>query len=56
MSQYDKNSAYTMSFNASEKKERVSQYKRIWNEIESQLFEKIATKQLKEKADTSLVS
>ena len=36
-----------MSFNASEEKERVSQYKRIWNEIESQLFEKIATKPIK---------
>ena len=39
-SQYDKNSAYTMSFNVSEEKGWVSQYKKIWNEIESQLFEK----------------
>ena len=35
VSQYDKNSAYTMSFNVSEKKEWVSQYKKIWNEVES---------------------
>ena len=40
VSQYDKNSAYTMSFNVSEEKGWVSQYKKIWNEIESQLFEK----------------
>ena len=43
VSQYDKNSAYTMSFNVSEEKEWVSQYKEIWNELESQLFEKMAT-------------
>ena len=42
VSQYDKNSAYTMSFNVSEAKEWVSQYKKIWNEVESQLFEKMA--------------
>ena len=42
--QYDKNSAYTMSFNVFEEIEWVSQYKRIWNEVESQLFEKLATK------------
>ena len=40
VSQYDKNSAYTMSFNASEEKECLSQYKKVWNEFESQLFEK----------------
>ena len=40
VSQYDKNSAYTMSCNVSEEKGWVSQYKKIWNEIESQLFEK----------------
>ena len=40
VSQYDKNSAYTMSFNVSEEKGWVSQYKKIWNETESQLFEK----------------
>ena len=38
VSQYDKNSAYTMSFNVSEEKEWMSQYKKIWNEVESQLF------------------
>ena len=41
--QYDKNSAFSMSFNASDEKEWVSQYKKIWDEIESQLFEKLAT-------------
>ena len=47
VSQYDKSSAYTMSFNVSEAKERVSQYKKIWNEIQSQLFEKLATEPIK---------
>ena len=47
VSQYDKNSAYTMSFNVSEEKEWVSQYKKIWNEVESQLFEKLATEPIK---------
>ena len=47
VSQYDKNSAYTMSFNVSEEKELVSQYKKIWNEVESQLFEKLATEPIK---------
>ena len=41
VSQYDKNSAYTMSVNVSEEKEWVSQYKKVWNEVESQLFEKM---------------
>ena len=31
LSQYDKNSAYTMSFNVSEKKAWFAQYKKIWN-------------------------
>ena len=30
-----------MSFNVSEAKEWVFQYKKIWNEVESQLFEKL---------------
>ena len=47
VSQYAKNSAYTMSFNVSEAKEWVSQYKKIWNEVESQLFEKLATEPIK---------
>ena len=38
--QYDKNSAYTMSFDISEEKEWVPQFKKIWNEVESQSFEK----------------
>ena len=33
--QYDKNSAYTMSFNVSEEMAWKAQYKKIWNEIES---------------------
>ena len=47
VSQYDKNSAYTMSFNIFEAKEWVSQYKNIWNEVESQLFDKLATEPIK---------
>ena len=43
ISQYDKNSAYSLSFNASEKKKWVPQYKEIWNEVESLLFVKLAT-------------
>ena len=46
MSQYDKNSAYT--FNVSEEKEWVSHTK-IWNEIESKLFEKMVTELIKKK-------
>ena len=49
VSQYDKNSAYIMSFNVSEEKEWVSQHKKIWNEVESQLFEKLATEPIKGK-------
>ena len=36
-----------MSFNVSEENEWVSQYKKIWNEVESQLFEKMATEPIK---------
>ena len=39
VSQYDKNSAYTMSFNVSDASEWVFQYKNISNEVESQVFE-----------------
>ena len=49
VSQYDKNSTYAMSFNVSETKEWVSQYKKIWNEVESQLFEKMATEAIKKR-------
>ena len=38
-----------MSFNVSEEKEWTSQYKKIWNEVESQLFEKLATEPIKGK-------
>ena len=37
-----------MSFNVSEGKEWVSQYKKIWGEVESQLFEKLVTEPVKE--------
>ena len=47
VSQYDKNSAYTMSFNVFKEKEWMSQYKKIWTEVESQLFEKLATEPIK---------
>ena len=47
VSQYDRNSAYTMTFNVSEEKEWMSQYKKIWNEVGSQLFEKLATEPIK---------
>ena len=47
VSQYDKNSAYTMSFNVSEAKKWASQYRKIWDEVESQLFEKLATEPIK---------
>ena len=47
VSQYDKNSAYRMIFNVSEEREWVSQYKNIQNEVESQLFEKLATEPIK---------
>ena len=36
-----------MLFNVFEEKEWVSQYKKIWNEVESQLFEKMATEPIK---------
>ena len=36
-----------MSFNASEEKTWVSQYKNIWDDVESQLFEKLATEPIK---------
>ena len=36
VSQYDKNSADTMSFNVSEEKAWKAQYEKIWNEVESQ--------------------
>ena len=47
LSQYDKNSAYTMSFNVSEVPEWMLQYWNIWNEVESQLLEKLATGPIK---------
>ena len=47
VSQYDKISAYTMSFNVSKEKEWKSQYKKIWNEVGSPLFEKLVTEPIK---------
>ena len=46
VSQY-KNSTYTMSVNVSEEKPWKAQYKKIWNEVKSQLFEKMATEPIK---------
>ena len=43
VSQYNKNSPYTMLFNVSEGKEWMVQYKKIWNEVESQLSENLVT-------------
>ena len=37
-----------MSFNVSEAPEWVLKYRNIWNEVESQLFEKLATGSIKE--------
>ena len=45
--QCDKNSAYTMPFTVLEKKEWMSQYRKIWNEVESKLFEKLVTEPIK---------
>ena len=36
-----------MSFNVSEARECVSQYKKIWNEVGSQLFENLASEPMK---------
>ena len=47
VSQFDKNSAYTMSFNVSEEEAWKTRHKKIWNEVESQLFEKLATELIK---------
>ena len=47
VSQYNKNSAYTKSFNVFEEKAWKAQCKKIWNEVESQLFEKMATELIK---------
>ena len=38
-----------MSFTVSGEKEWVSQYKKIWNEVKSQLFEKLVTEPVKGK-------
>ena len=47
VSKNNKNSAYIMSLSVSKEKEWVAQYKKIWNEVESQLFEKLATEPIK---------
>ena len=38
-----------MSFNISEEKEWVLQYRNIWNEVESQIFEKLVTELIRGK-------
>ena len=47
MSQCDKNSTYTISFNVSEEEAWKTQYKKIWNVVEAQLFEKMAIESIK---------
>ena len=47
VSQCDKNSAYTMSFSVFEASEGVLQYNKIWNEVESQLLQKLTTGPIK---------
>ena len=47
VSQYDKNSAYTMSFNISEEKAWKIQYEKIWNEVELHLFGKLVAEPIK---------
>ena len=56
VSQCDGNSVYRMPFNVSEAKKWVSQYKYIWKEVESMLFEKLTARPKKERANTSMVS
>ena len=46
VSQCDKNS-YTMSFSVFEASEGVLQYNKIWNEVESQLLQKLTTGPIK---------
>ena len=55
-SQYNKSSAYTMSFSVSETKEWVSQYKKIWNVGESQLFEKMMAEPIKREGRYAMAS
>ena len=47
VSQYDKNSAYIISFTVSEEKPWKTQYEKIWNEAESELYEKMVTEPIK---------
>ena len=47
VSQYHKNSAYSVSFNVSEKKVWMAQHEKIWNEVKSQLFKKLVTEPIK---------
>ena len=56
VSQYDKNSAYAIPFNVSEEKAWKTQYEKIWNEVESQLFEKMETDPTKKKVGPPMAS
>ena len=47
VSQYVKSSIYTISFNVSEALEWVLYYQKIWNEVESQLYDKLITGPIK---------
>ena len=43
VSQCNKNSAYETSFNVSEARDWVPRYKKIWEEVELEMLEKLAT-------------
>ena len=54
MSQYDKKFAQKIPFNVFEATEWVFQYKKIWNEVESQLFVKLTTGPIKRESRYAL--
>ena len=56
VSQYDKSSAYTMSFNVFEATEWVCQYKKICNEVEYSYLKNWQQHRKRERADTFIVS
>ena len=47
ISQYNKTSAYTTSFNVSEAQKLVLTYQKIWTEVELQFFEQLTTDPIK---------
>ena len=48
VSQYNENAAYTMSFDVENHKEWVDKYEKVWEEVESQIFEKLSTKPVRD--------